>query len=99
MRLIQEKAKVAALPIYLESTLEAVDLYQRLGFVEVDGLQMPIPARGSTTPCDIYKEVCMVWMPQSAEEKTSVATPSTRDAGSYLSCRIDDRKRGRASEV
>jgi hypothetical protein len=53
------------LPVYLESTTNAVDLYRRLGFEAVDGFQMLIPKRGTEVPSEIYEEVCMLWTPPS----------------------------------
>lgn len=38
------------LPVYLESTLPAVRMYQKLGFKDIGSFEMviPVPARGST---------------------------------------------------
>lgn len=70
------------LPVYLESTVEAVPLYEKLGFQKVDGFEMEIPAerRGGEPDGNeeegegegkeekmIYKEVCMVYWPKWGE--------------------------------
>jgi GNAT superfamily N-acetyltransferase len=71
-RLVQEKADSDGLPVYLESTMNAVELYRGLGFVPLDGFRMAIPKRGSTLPSELYEEVCMLWLPGSAGEWMSV---------------------------
>ena len=61
---VQELAGAAGLPIYLESTENAVGLYQKLGFVVIDSFQMPIPSKGTEgtkETTEVYKEVCMLW--------------------------------------
>lgn len=50
------------MPVYLESTLEAVTMYEKLGFKQIDEFEMTIPKRdGSGT--QTYREVCMLWRP------------------------------------
>ncbi|KAB5566590.1 acyl-CoA N-acyltransferase [Coniochaeta sp. 2T2.1] len=64
-RHIMEKARADGMVIYLESTLDTVHMYERLGFRKVDAFQMKIPRPGGD-PEDlsgIYEEVCMVWWP------------------------------------
>lgn len=64
------------LPVYLESTMEAVPMYERLGFEAVDGFDMEIPAPGTSAGEDtgkdtgekvMYREVCMVYYPKGAK--------------------------------
>jgi ribosomal protein S18 acetylase RimI-like enzyme len=57
------------MPIYLESTLVAVGMYERLGFKMVDRFEMKIPRRGGDGDdlTDLYQEVCMVWWPNGSE--------------------------------
>lgn len=64
------------LPVYLESTMEAVPMYERLGFKAVDGFEMEIPALGMSSGEDegkaegektTYREVCMVYYPKGAK--------------------------------
>lgn len=45
--------------VYLESTVEAVRMYEKLGFRQVGEFEMVIPSRdGSGT--QTYEEVCML---------------------------------------
>ena len=60
---VQEAAGTANLPVYLESTVGAVKMYEKLGFVAVDGFEMTIPRRGQEGETDVYEEVCMLWRP------------------------------------
>jgi GNAT superfamily N-acetyltransferase len=55
------KAESENIPIYLDSTIPASKVYQKLGFVAVDGLSMTLPAGMDKDggPC-IYEEVCML---------------------------------------
>lgn len=50
------------MPVYLESTLEAVKMYEKLGFSQVDQFEMAVPERDSSGT-QTYKEVCMLWRP------------------------------------
>ncbi|KAK3692818.1 hypothetical protein B0T22DRAFT_495841 [Podospora appendiculata] len=60
-------AAAEGLPVYLESTIMAVSLYERLGFKAIDAFEMKIPGRsGSIETGEVYREVCMVWSPQPA---------------------------------
>ena len=51
------------MPVYLESTLEAVKMYEKLGFQQIDSFEMTIPERDGTGT-QTYKEVCMLWRPE-----------------------------------
>ena len=64
-RHILEKAAADGMPVYLESTLDTVRMYERLGFKKLDGFQMRIPRRGGDQEdrSEIYEEVCMAWWP------------------------------------
>lgn len=68
------------LPVYLESTMEAVPLYERLGFEKVDEFEMEISVRTSGPDENegegeseggeekiTYREVCMVYGPKGGE--------------------------------
>ncbi|KAJ4293806.1 hypothetical protein N0V88_005317 [Collariella sp. IMI 366227] len=46
------------LPVYLESTENAVGMYEKLGFKVVDGFEMRIPSRGSSSDelSEVYRE-------------------------------------------
>lgn len=58
------------LPVYLESTKNAVGMYEKLGFKAVDGFEMRIPRPGSGADelSEVYREVCMVWYPPSHDD-------------------------------
>lgn len=60
---VQEAAGAADLPIYLESTIGAVKMYERLGFVTMDSFEMVVPKRGRAGETDVYEELCMLWKP------------------------------------
>ena len=60
---MQEAAKVAGVAVYLESTVEAVKIYESLGFTSVDGFKMTIPKRGEGGKTEVYEETCMLWRP------------------------------------
>lgn len=67
MREVMAKAAAEGLPVYLEATEEAVGMYRRLGFEEVDGFEMSIPSSPvATEPYELYREWCMVWHPPPA---------------------------------
>ena len=54
----------------LESTMNAVSFYERLGFQDASGhgssIEMKLPARGRSEPTEVYEERCMVWRPSLA---------------------------------
>lgn len=60
---VLELARGSGLPVYLESTVNAIEMYKKLGFVVVDGFQMIIPKRESEGMTEIYEEACMLWSP------------------------------------
>lgn len=49
--------------VYLESTVEAVNMYKRLGFKVVGGFDMVIPNRDEEGGSRRYQESCMLWQP------------------------------------
>jgi len=53
-------AAADGLPVYLESTENAVSMYQRFGFKEIDSFEMGIPGELK------YREVCMLLDPPSS---------------------------------
>jgi len=61
-RAVLDMADVDGLPVYLESTENAVPMYERFGFVAIDEFEMEIPARcgDEMPPSIVYREVCMV---------------------------------------
>ncbi|CCF41705.1 hypothetical protein CH063_11905 [Colletotrichum higginsianum] len=58
MRAVTEVAKTEGLPVFLESTIDAVPFYEKLGFVRVGGFRMSIPVDGPKE--GFYEEVCML---------------------------------------
>lgn len=60
---VLSRAQARSVPVYLESTPEAVRIYERLGFAAVGGFEMEIPRSGANTPTEKYREVCMLWRP------------------------------------
>ncbi|KAK3333778.1 hypothetical protein B0T19DRAFT_459222 [Cercophora scortea] len=66
-RKVLDMAAAEGVPVYLESTMMAVSLYERLGFKAIDAFEMKIPGRasGSSEAGEVYREVCMVWSPDS----------------------------------
>ncbi|KAK4241769.1 acyl-CoA N-acyltransferase [Achaetomium macrosporum] len=64
-RKVLEMAAADGLPVYLESTEVAVQLYTKLGFQVLDGFEMSIPRAGSAELSEVYRELCMVWRPPS----------------------------------
>lgn len=63
--------------MYLESTLNAVRLYEKLGFQKLDRFEMQIPRRGGRTS-DMYEEVCMVWWPDERRDRPYSLDDGTR---------------------
>jgi hypothetical protein len=61
---VLDLADADGLPVYLESTQDAVDMYKKFGFEAIDSFEMEIPAKaGSEMPSVVYREVCMVRNP------------------------------------
>ena len=58
---MQEAAAVDDMDIVLESTMESVSFYEKLGFKALEGLHLMLPAPGSEDPTERYEEKCMVW--------------------------------------
>ncbi|TAQ90552.1 hypothetical protein B7494_g1106 [Chlorociboria aeruginascens] len=54
------KAEKENIPVYLESTITALPLYQKLGFIPIDGLSMELPDMGVDGEPVIYQELCML---------------------------------------
>lgn len=61
LRDVQDQAAGQNMAIVLESTMDAVAFYEKLGFGISQSLEMMLPPRGSTEPTDLYEEKCMVW--------------------------------------
>ena len=53
------RSKSDNIPIYLDSAVSASKVYQKLGFVAVDGLTMILP--GEDGKDQIYEEISMLW--------------------------------------
>jgi ribosomal protein S18 acetylase RimI-like enzyme len=66
-------AKADTMPVYLESTLDAVHMYESLGFKKLDKIQMKIPRRGGDPDelSELYEEFCMVWWPDEISSSVS----------------------------
>lgn len=60
---MQELAAADGMAVVLESTMEAVSFYQKLGFQVALNLSMMLPSRDSGVPTELYEEKCMVWRP------------------------------------
>nr|XP_036587835.1 uncharacterized protein CTRU02_01847 [Colletotrichum truncatum]KAF6798976.1 hypothetical protein CTRU02_01847 [Colletotrichum truncatum] len=58
MRAVTKEAKGKGLQVFLESTMDAVPFYEKLGFVKVGGFRMSIPAQVEAG--GVYEEVCML---------------------------------------
>jgi len=69
-------AAADGLPVYLESTILAVPMYEKLGFKAIGSFEMDIPPPLRRVTGDggglgeshgaascVYREVCMVWHP------------------------------------
>ncbi|KAJ4392463.1 hypothetical protein N0V85_007033 [Neurospora sp. IMI 360204] len=76
LELVDAQDEDEKLPVYLESTMEAVPMYERLRFEAVDGFEMEIPAPRMVSGEDegkaegdkmTYREVCMVYYPKGAK--------------------------------
>ena len=64
-RRVLDMAAADSLPVYLESTMNAVCMYEKFGFSVIDSFEMEIPAPpGSAEAVDVYREVCMVLLPR-----------------------------------
>jgi hypothetical protein len=55
-----DKAKAEKMPIYLDSTIPASRVYEKLGFVVVDRVSMDLPGMGKDGDLYVYEEVCML---------------------------------------
>jgi ribosomal protein S18 acetylase RimI-like enzyme len=58
---VQRAAALAGMPVVLESTVESVGFYERLGFEIRDEFSMMLPAPGASEPTEKYVEKSMVW--------------------------------------
>ncbi|CAG9992573.1 unnamed protein product [Clonostachys byssicola] len=61
LRSVMALAEAEGTAVVLESTMGAVAFYQKLGFEIMQGLDMMLPAIGSSEPTELYEERCMVW--------------------------------------
>jgi hypothetical protein len=68
----REKEKISA---YLESTVEAVDLYKKMGFEDVGEMSMNISLISDQAEVitEDYREVAMVYKSQATMENRSIA--------------------------
>jgi hypothetical protein len=71
-----EKEKISA---YLESTVEAVDLYKKMGFEDLGEMSMNISLISDRTEVitEDYREVAMVYKPQATTENRSIPGQSS----------------------
>ncbi|KZL63829.1 GNAT family acetyltransferase [Colletotrichum tofieldiae] len=61
MRAVTEVARAEGLPVFLESTTDAVPFYEKLGFVRTGGFRMSIPNGNPPNSKEgVYEEVCMI---------------------------------------
>jgi GNAT superfamily N-acetyltransferase len=67
------RAKAENVPVYLDSTILASYVYQKLGFVPLDGLSMTLPGTGTDGGPNIYREVSMLrtWDSKTEQEQES----------------------------
>ncbi|KEY69160.1 hypothetical protein S7711_04942 [Stachybotrys chartarum IBT 7711] len=73
LRRVQQKAEADGMAVVLESTMEAVGFYQRLGFEAVKKLGLKLPRRGSSGEATVvYEERCMVWRPSRTPDAGGV---------------------------
>uniref|UniRef100_A0A8H7NF80 N-acetyltransferase domain-containing protein n=1 Tax=Bionectria ochroleuca TaxID=29856 RepID=A0A8H7NF80_BIOOC len=61
LRSVMSLAEAEGTAVVLESTMGAVAFYRKLGFEIMQGLDMMLPAIGSSDPTELYEERCMVW--------------------------------------
>jgi hypothetical protein len=59
------RSKKENLPIALESTLDAVSFYQRLGFQAEARISMPLEGIGKDGETILYEEECLVYRPKT----------------------------------
>lgn len=60
-----ERSKEENIPIALESTLDAVPFYQRLGFQTEARVSMPLEGIGKDGEAILYEEECLVYRPKT----------------------------------
>ncbi|KAK1989078.1 hypothetical protein LZ30DRAFT_354222 [Colletotrichum cereale] len=61
MRAATEVARAEGLTVFLESTMDAVPFYEKLGFVQIGGFQMSIPLGSLPNQEEgVYEEACMI---------------------------------------
>ncbi|KAH1567043.1 hypothetical protein KXV68_007508 [Aspergillus fumigatus] len=60
-----ERSKEENIPIALESTLDAVPFYQRLGFQTEARISMPLEGIGKDGEAILYEEECLVYRPKA----------------------------------
>jgi predicted N-acetyltransferase YhbS len=60
-----ERSKKENLPIALESTLDAVPFYQRLGFQTEAHISMPLEGIVKDGESILYEEECLVYRPKT----------------------------------
>jgi hypothetical protein len=60
---VLERSRAKELPVYLESTIEGVSMYKRVGFKRVGGFEMEIPSHDDPAGVAVYAEVCLLRKP------------------------------------
>lgn len=68
LKQVQDLAAADEKPIILEGTMNAVALYQRMGFVVMETLKMKLPVGGSSEPEEEFEERSMVWRMGNGEK-------------------------------
>ncbi|EEU34656.1 uncharacterized protein NECHADRAFT_8666, partial [Fusarium vanettenii 77-13-4] len=58
---LKQVAVEKKLPIYIESTMNAVPLYEKLGWKHIDWIRMMIPKKLDGPLEEEYQERCMLW--------------------------------------
>ena len=69
MRQVMDEAAADGIPVLLESTMEAVSFYEKLGYETQERLKFMIPPPGNIKepPSELYAEEVMTWSPTSNE--------------------------------
>lgn len=61
LKKVMNQAAADKLPVILESTMNAMTFYEKLGFHVAESLELMLPPRGSSEATERYEERCMVW--------------------------------------
>ncbi|KAJ5805724.1 uncharacterized protein N7503_003326 [Penicillium pulvis] len=65
---ITDIASTRQIPVYLEATMNAVKLYEKFGWKEIESIHILIPEKKGEPATKDYEEICMVWHPLGAQE-------------------------------